>query len=103
MVKRISRGKRSQLLKDQAIYTELLNTAETSVPRKILPKQKNNAQNKKRKRARKKKKRKKYNNNALKVYILPIVFEREIIVKEKNVILNRVSSPYLVSKLLLVN
>lgn len=40
MVKRISRGKRSQLLKDQAIYTELLNTAETSVPRKILPKQK---------------------------------------------------------------
>ena len=40
MVKRISRGKRSQLLKDQAMYTELLNTAETSVPRKILPKQK---------------------------------------------------------------
>ena len=53
MVKRISRGKRSQLLKDQAIYTELLNTAETSVPRKILPKQKKNRQNKKRRRARK--------------------------------------------------
>ena len=50
-----------------------------------------------------KKQKKKYNKNALKVHILPIVFEREIIVKEKKVILNRVSAPYLVSKLLLVN
>ena len=53
--------------------------------------------------SKKKKNRKKYNKKALKVHILPIVFEREIIVKEEKVILNRVSAPYLVSKLLLVN
>ena len=47
--------------------------------------------------------KKKEQKKALKVHILPIVFEREIIVKEKKVILNRVSAPYLVSKLLLVN
>ena len=51
----------------------------------------------------KKKTVKKYNKKALKVHILPIVFEREIIAKEKKVILSRVSAPYLVSKLLLVN
>ena len=50
-----------------------------------------------------KKTEKKYNKKALKVHILPIVFEREIIAKEKKVILSRVSAPYLVSKLLLVN
>ena len=48
------------------------------------------------------KNKRKKNKNALKVHILPIVFEREIIAKEKKLIRNRVSALYLVSKLFLV-